>query len=56
MRIHTSCSMNPVGAGGYDAELGGLDDIKFTLDKMQECLTKPILWYGDRFPEEYKIE
>lgn len=37
-------------------DVGGenLESISWTLDKIQECLSKPILWYGDRFPEEYK--
>lgn len=28
--------------------------IKWTLMKMTECLEKPILYAGERFPEEYK--
>ena len=31
-------------------------DIAWTLNKMKECLKDPILWAGDRFPEEYKGE
>lgn len=36
--------------------IGGesLKDMKWTLDKMQECLSKPILYAGDKFPKEYK--
>jgi hypothetical protein len=29
--------------------------IKWTLKKMKKCLKEPILWAGERFPEEYKI-
>lgn len=31
-----------------------ITDIKWILDRMQECLSKPVLWGGDRFPEEFK--
>jgi hypothetical protein len=31
-----------------------IEDIHWMLDHMREALLKPILWYGDRFPEEYK--
>ena len=27
--------------------------IRWTLNKMKECLKKPILWAGDEFPKEY---
>lgn len=27
--------------------------LKWTLKKMKDCLKKPILYYGERFPEEY---
>ncbi len=30
-----------------------LSDIKWTLNKMIECCDKPILWFGDDFPNEY---
>ena len=29
-------------------------EVKWTLDKMEECLEKPILWGDERFPLEYK--
>jgi len=43
---------------GYTAEpvTIGSEDIKgmrWTLNKMKECLKKPILWAGDDFPKEY---
>ncbi len=31
-----------------------LKEIKWVLKKMNDCLKKPILWAGDKFPEEYK--
>lgn len=46
---------------GYTLEaikVGGdsLADIEWTLLYMLGCLTKPVLWAGDRFPEEYVPE
>lgn len=40
---------NGVSVGGND-----LKEIIWVLDKMKECAKKPILWEGDKFPEEYK--
>lgn len=34
----------------------GIEGINWILDKMKECLKLPILYYGDKFPEEYKPE
>jgi len=31
-----------------------LETIEFDLTKMKECLSKPILWGNDKFPNEYK--
>lgn len=31
----------------------GLDGVKWQLDMMNKALDKPILWGGERFPEEY---
>jgi len=31
-----------------------VDEILMMLDLAKEALTKPILWYGDLFPQEYK--
>jgi len=31
-----------------------IKDIKWTLKMIKKCLKKPILWHGDKFPEEYK--
>ena len=32
-----------------------LKGITWTLNKMKECRKKPILWYGEKFPKEYKL-
>lgn len=40
---------NAISVGGED-----LDSIKSTLQKMEEALLKPILWSGDKFPQEYE--
>jgi hypothetical protein len=29
-------------------------DLRWVLDKMQSCLDKPVLWKGDKFPQEYE--
>lgn len=39
---------NPVSVGS-----DSMEGIQWTLEMMMECLNKPILWSGDRFPEEY---
>ena len=44
-----SCTKNPVTVGSEDD-----NGISWILDKMKESLEKPILWYGDKFTEEYK--
>lgn len=31
-----------------------IESVKWILDRMKECLAKPILWGDERFPEEYK--
>ena len=31
-----------------------LESIKWQLNRMKECMKKPILWGDDRFPQEYK--
>lgn len=36
----------------------GADDLKgmrWVVNKMEECLKKPILWAGDKFPAECKV-
>lgn len=48
----------PNGYTASGAVVGGYDlvDIQWDLDRFQECLNKPFLWSGDRFPEEFKGE
>jgi len=45
----------PTSYATNGARIGGdtIDEIKMTLDFAKEALKKPIIWYGDRFPEEY---
>ncbi len=31
-----------------------LKSLRWTLNKMKECLKKPVLWAGDEFPKEFK--
>lgn len=33
---------------------GSIKEIKKTIDRMQLCLTQPILWGGEKFPRLYK--
>jgi len=42
---------NPVTVGGSE-----MKDLEWTLKYMKKCLKKPILFAGDRFPQEYKNE
>lgn len=50
--VPDACSMNPVTPGGYD----DVNEVKGTLELMMKAVNKPILWYGDDFPQEYKSE
>ena len=40
---------NPIRISGESME-----GLKWTLEKMQECLEKPVLWEGERFPQVYE--
>ena len=42
---------NPITVGSET-----LKGIKCTLNKMQEAVKKPILWAGEKFPNEFKIK
>lgn len=46
---------SPEGYNMESAKLKTRDvkDFRLMLEKMYECLDKPILWSGDRFPEEF---
>jgi hypothetical protein len=49
---------NPSGYTKNAISIGGNNpkEIKWVLRHMKECLDKPWLWGGDRFPQEYKPE
>lgn len=49
--IPDAYTLEPITVGG-----DSLADIEWTLLYMLGCLTKPLLWAGDRFPEEYVPE
>lgn len=40
---------NPVSVGGETVE-----EVGKVLEMMKAALEKPVLWYGDRWPEEYQ--
>jgi hypothetical protein len=47
---------NPVVYSEYGNIAGGdtIDELQVELNQMNQALNKPILWAGDKFPEEYK--
>ena len=49
---------NPNGYTTNGVSVGGdtIKSITWTLNKMKECRAKPVLFAGDKFPNEYKIE
>lgn len=46
----------PNGATEKGIKVNGssLEEIEEDLKRMKECLTKPVLWGDERFPQEYK--
>ena len=46
---------NPSGYSENAVSIEGLylKDLVWTAIKIRKCLKKPILWGGDKFPEEY---
>ena len=53
---------NGIPDGYVDAEAGvhcdeseGLEALEATLERMKGALSKPILYAGDKFPQEYKL-
>lgn len=48
-KVPVSYAEPAAGTGGESPK-----SIKWTLKQMKKALKKPILWYGDRFPEEHK--
>lgn len=47
--IPDSYTLNPITLGSDD-----LKGLKWTVNRIKECLNKPILWYGDKFPNIYE--
>ena len=47
----------PTGYATLGARFGGdtVEEIAMMLDLAKSAIEKPVLWYGDKFPEEYKI-
>jgi hypothetical protein len=39
---------------GVPVSSDSIEGIKWVLERMTECVNKPILWSQDRFPEVYK--
>ena len=44
------CSMNPITIGSETKK-----GICWIVNRIKDATKKPILFYGDRFPEEYKV-
>ena len=42
-------TVNPITIGG-----DSLSGLNWTVDRIKECLEKPILWGDERFPQEHK--
>jgi len=38
----------------HSLETGTIEDLDWMVRRASEALAKPILWYGDKFPQEYK--
>ena len=45
--VPDSYTANPVSVSGET-----LEDLKWVLEKMKDCLSKPILWGDEKFPQE----
>ena len=54
--IPNAYTKNPISLGVEDDFENPLTSLNWCLDKMKECLEKPILYYGDKFPQIYKIK
>jgi hypothetical protein len=46
--VPNSCTENGTTIGGDTME-----EIQWVLEKIEACAKKPIIWYGDKFPNEY---
>lgn len=49
--VPDGCTKNPISIGAED-----IDGMNWQLEKIKECLEKPIIYFGDKFPQEYKKE
>ena len=49
--VPNSYTANPITVGSES-----LKGIKWTLNKMQDAVKKPILWAGEKFPNECKVK
>lgn len=45
-----SYTEGPITMGGEN-----IGEIKWSIDKINEGLKKPTLWWGDKFPQEYPV-
>ena len=52
----TEYFMNGYTTNGVSVGGDTIKSITWTLNKMKECRAKPVLFAGDRFPDEYKTE
>jgi len=48
-KVPDSYTFNSVGVGGEN-----IKELEWVLQRMKEALNKPILWAGEKFPQEYK--
>jgi hypothetical protein len=44
-------SSDAISVGG-----GSIDSLLFTINGMKRAITEPILWAGERWPQEFKYE
>lgn len=49
--VPVSHTKEPIGVCG-----DSIEEILWVLEKMGECTKKPVLWLGDKFPQEYVIK
>ena len=47
--VPTACGVEKATVGGETTK-----EIRWSLQRMEEANNKPVLFYGDKFPEEYK--
>jgi hypothetical protein len=47
----SSYTTNPI-----TIEADNLEDIELEIARLQSAIHRPVLWYGDKFPEEYIVQ